>query len=38
MKISLILVVVGFIIILLLLSFMITSCIVSGGIENDKNK
>lgn len=38
MKISLILVVLGFIVILLLLSFMITSCIISGGIDNEKDK
>ena len=35
MKISLILVVIGFILILLLLSIMITSCIVSGGVSDE---
>lgn len=36
MKISLILVVIGFIIMLLILSFIICSCILSGGNEDEK--
>ena len=39
MKISLILVVIGFIFMLLVLSFLVTACILSGGIdEESKNK
>ena len=36
MKISLILVIIGFIILLLLLSFIITACILNGGIDENK--
>lgn len=36
MKISLILVVIGFVFMLLILSFIITACILSGGIEDEK--